>query len=564
MKTLKTPGKQTIRWMLLSAIIATALLAQACKGMYDNIGPYAGEEVVYPGRYDTIVAHIGFERVELDLMKAGRVPSDQINLGKANRTVVEYDDQQIVINSLVSWVEVRNLTLPKLYRIRVYAEDEHGNRSVPQEIAVIPYTAANVQSLAVASPRMLTSPNAAVLDWPTALSSILLDYQDLSFEYVDRDGNTVTGTRGANPRIFLTNLMPGQAAEVKLAYRVRPKVGNQPILDVVELERTLAIDMPTGSTPFSPAEKDVLEANGVSIFTADGVASVTKLTYPLHANTLQDLFYFPNVEEVDLTGGTIFEMTSLAYNRNGASSTVGGGSFPTFVRHVDRISDANAQPLVDLLESGQITKVRYVPNSLGIDQLLLPYDAQGRIEWVSLPNESPVSMTRFFVDGRVQDNAWNLDYVIPATDAPAGNGIEEPIKVTLKAKNASFALILPTEYRFNTDEYRYLKFKVYMPPKVQLSGAYDPYQRLWLRFMNYMWSFPGESTFGQQYWDYGWDDFRVPDSELQKWHDVTVDLSPAANRHTRVIVVNIGGEPSVTFAPPQDMVYYFSNFRFAK
>jgi len=171
---------------------------------------------------------------------------------------------------------------------------------------------------------------------------------------------------------------------------------------------------------------------------------------------------------------------------------------------------------------------------------------------------------KFFVDGRIQDNNWNTDYAIPATDAPAGSGITDPIKVTLRAKNASFAFILPTEYRFNTDAYRYLKFRVYMPAKTQLSGVYEPYQRLWMRFMNYMWAFSGESTFGQEYWDYGRDDFRIPDSELQKWHEVAVDLSPSANRHTRVIVVNIGGEPSMTFAPPNDMVYYFSNFRLVK
>jgi len=546
----------------LTAVLAAIVLAQACKGMYDNIEPYAGE-VVYPGRYDTVVAHIGFERVELDLMKAGRVPSDRIRMGKSTKTVVEYDDQQIVIDSLVSWVDVKNLTQPKLYRIRVHTMDEHGNRSIPQEIAVIPYTADNLQNLAVAPPRLLTSPTAAVLDWPSALSSILLDYQSLTFEYADKDGTAVSGTRGANPRIFAANLPAGQPFAIKLAYRIRPKVGGQPILDEVELEEELTIDMPTGSTPFGPAEKDVLEANGVSAFTADGVASVAKLTYPLHAGTLQDLFYFPNVGEVDLTGGNIFEMKTLAYDRNGATGTVGGGDFPAFVRRVAPIPEANAQSLVDLLESGQVTKVRYVPNSLGIDHLLQPYDAQGRIEWVSLPAESPIPM-KFFVDGRVQDNNWNLDHVIPATDAPAGIGITDPIKVTPKAKNASFAFILPVEYRFNTDEYRYLKFKVYMPAKAQLSGAYEPYQRLWMRFMNHMWAFPGESAFGQEYWDHGRDDFRIPDGELQTWHDVTVDMSQSANRHTRVIVVNIGGEPSVTFAPPQDMVYYFSNFRFAK
>src|SRR5690606_16678313 len=168
--------------------------------------------------------------------------------------------------------------------------------------------------------------------------------------------------------------------------------------------------------------------------------------YPLHANTLQDLFYFPSVEELDLTGGDIFEMKTHTYNRNGVVSTVGGGNFPLFVKHVSAISSANAQTMIDLLELGIIKKIKYIPNSLGIDHLLQPYDSQGIIEWVTMPNEVLIPM-KFFVDGRVQDaNNWRLDYVIPATSYPAGTDIVNPMRITLATKNGSFAFILPTQY----------------------------------------------------------------------------------------------------------------------
>ncbi|MEI5985475.1 DUF4998 domain-containing protein [Sphingobacterium sp. PU5-4] len=535
----------------------------SCKGMYDNIEPYSNE-VVYPAKYDTIVSKIGYERVELDLMKAGRFPSSQISMGKSSKTIVEYDDKQIVIDSLVSWVNVVNLTQPKLYRIKVYTIDEFNNKSVPQTIAVIPYTKGDVDNLVVASPRILTSPSAAVLDWTTSLSSILLDYNSMKYEYTDKSGTKVTGYKEGNPRIFAANLNAGQPFNIQLTYNIVPKVNGKPILDSVQLVSPLTINMPTGSTPFNAAERDILAANGVTTFTADGVASIKKLTFPVHTNTLQDLFYFSGVEELDLTGGDIFDLKTQAYNRNSISKTIGGGDYLPFIRKVTPITDANAQTMVDLLTLGLIKKVKYVPNSMGIDHLLQPFEAAGVIEYVTVPNESLIPMN-FFLDGKIQDaNSWALDLVNPATSYPAGTGIVNPIKATMKGKNGTFVFVLPKEYRFNLPEYRFLKFKVYSPAKSAISGVYAPYQRLWPRFMNYLWAFNTESTFGQELWNTNANDYKIADENLQKWTDVTIDLNTLMNRHTRVIAMNIGGEPSLTFNPPAEITYYFANFRFSK
>lgn len=79
-----------------------------------------------------------------------------------------------------------------------------------------------------------------------------------------------------------------------------------------------------------------------------------------------------------------------------------------------------------------------------------------------------------------------------------------------------------------------------------------------------MWSFSGNSNFGQEYWDYSADNFKIADADLQKWTDVKIDLSSAENKHNRVILLNIGGEPSLNFNTSSNIIYYFSDFRFSK
>src|SRR5450759_754089 len=170
----------------------------------------------------------------------------------------------------------------------------------------------------------------------------------------------------------------------------------------------------------------------------------------------------------------------------------------------------------------------------------------------------------FQLDGVVQDNNWKIDITYPAPDAPEGVGLENVYTTVLKGRSASFVFALPKEYQFNIKEYRYLKMKVYAPAKTSFAGEYSPYQRIWTRFMNNLWSFGGNSSFGQEYWEFSKDQFWIDDANLQKWTDITIDMSNALNRHNRVIVLNIGGEPSPTWPPPVDIVYYFANIRFAK
>lgn len=551
----------------LSTIVVPALIVlftQACKGIYDNIEPYLGEKV-YPAKFDTIAAKIGFERVELDLMKAGRISSEHIYMGKAKKTIIEYDGKRVQIDSIVSWVSVDSLVQPKLYRIKVYTEDEYGNKSVPQEAAVIPYTRDKLNNLAMKDPRIQASPVAAVLDWPEGLSSILLDYVDLSYSYVDGTGGERKGERSASPRIFASNLKAGTQVDVNFTYRVVPKVDGVSILDTVDLAHPVSFNMPTATTPFNPSEPSILRANGVSEFTAVGVASVKKLVFPVHTNSLSDLFYFSNLEEIDLTGGELFKMESKYYNKNGVIATVGGIDLPTFVRRSGDMVSANAQFLVDLIEGGFVKKVKYIPNSMGIDHLISKYTDGGVVELVNT-DEDVLLPHNFLLPGQFENNTWwNVTLDKKPTTVPAGSNIIDPFKVTLERSHASVLYLLPAEYQYNTKEYKYLKFKVYAPDVSFFPGQYSNFKRIWPRFMTNTWSLPNENAWGRNLWDSGKDNFKIADSDLGKWVEMTVDVSRMHDLKNRVIILNIGGEFRInTWAPPKPIVYYFANVRLSK
>lgn len=230
---------------LIFLIFLVACLG-SCKRQFDIIGDYVNEEIIYPGRFDTIIARVGVERVELDLLKAGRLPASQIRLGKAKNTVVEYDDVKLVYDSVCSWVNIKNLSQPKMYRFTVYTTDENGNKSVPQKIAVKPYSKSDFEYLLMASPRVTSSPWAIDLKWPQP-SSVLLQYIDLTYKYTDRNGDQITGEliEGVLPNIQMENLEPGHDYSIEIWYTVVPKADSEQILDTTVLKNNYVLRTPT-------------------------------------------------------------------------------------------------------------------------------------------------------------------------------------------------------------------------------------------------------------------------------------------------------------------------------
>lgn len=600
-----------MRYLIIFLTVFVSVNYLSCTGQYDNVDEFAGE-VVYPARFDTIIGRIGFERVELELMKAGRIPSSKINLGKASKTVIECGSQKWVFDSVCSWVNIPDLKDSKLYRFKAYTIDDYGNMSVPQEIALIPFTAQDRDLVGVASPKLLVSPHSLIAEWPNGLNSVVMDYKSLSYNYVDKDGiarkDSTFGTR-----FFCSNLAPGAEVTINVNFKVIPILSDgSKVLDTVIVSKPIVVIMSTPETSFSPSEAVSLRANGITSFTSAAVQSIKKLTFPLHTGTFMDLFYFPSLEYLDLTGEGLDKiLPTLVYKGNTVTSQCGGGVWQPFMIRVEKPKDlkiSGLDMLKDLLESGQLKKVRYIPNSMGLDKLLEPYIASGVVEFVKdndpIYPESVFVHPQCFVNGQVQANDWEIlnyysgDYLPrqgfsdvlgnfnPNNQIVNGDPIDLQLnqliesdgkniyKCIVRKRSASFAMCLPKEYMFDSKRYRYLKFKMFCGSSVTtMTGSYSTFLRPWIRPMNHMWAFGGNSIYGQGYWAV--DLPEISKAEIRsKWKEYVVDMNAnnywendnTSDRRNRVIVFNIGHEPSgeLDYKENDQIVIYFADIRFSK
>jgi hypothetical protein len=250
------------RIMLIKCISRTAftfccmaVLFSCNEDIYDNVKEYAKEEIVYPAHFDTIIAYVGFERVEIDLCKAGRIPAGKMKLGKAKRTIVEFSnngrDTTIVYDSVCSWVRIDNLKLPNIYRFKIYTDngEEYGDRSIPVEVAITPYTETDLQAMSLPDPVVMSSTTSAQVQWKSSMSSDLGDILSWRYEYVDRDGVTVTGGDvNSTPSFFIENVSPGSSTMVNITSWIIPRVNYERILDSVEWTFPVTVNL-VGTEP---------------------------------------------------------------------------------------------------------------------------------------------------------------------------------------------------------------------------------------------------------------------------------------------------------------------------
>jgi hypothetical protein len=243
-----------------TAILSSAL--NSCTDIYDNIKDFSVEEIVYPAHFDTIYGSIGFERVEIDLCKAGRIPSSKMKLGKAKKTIIEFSnngvDTTIVIDSICSWVNVGGLTLPNIYRFKIYTSDEFGDKSTPKDIALVPYTIDDRDAMSLPEPSVLSSTTSAQVQWKSSLSSDMCDILNWSYSYVDRSNDTVRGS-GENdaPAFFIENVTPGTPATVNILTTIIPKIDGIRILDTIKWLFPVTVDI-TGTKPIIFLDKPYL------------------------------------------------------------------------------------------------------------------------------------------------------------------------------------------------------------------------------------------------------------------------------------------------------------------
>lgn len=615
-----------IKWLtVIIVLLLTLIVNYACdEDMHDALKKFATEETVYPAAFDTIYATIGYERAEIDLRSDGRIPASSMDKSKAKKTVIIYDEDSssptvIEIDSVCSYVNVTGLTQPRLYRIKIYTEDEYGSRSIPQEVSVVPYTSYDkeVLSQGILDPVTSMAPTALVMEWPTGLNTIMMEYHGLSYEYQDQSGEILSGTRLKDPRIYSSNLPAGEEVIFNMEYKVLPILDNgAKLLDTIEVQKPFIVQMPTPDQQFIPQELNILRANGITRFTTEAVSEIEELVYPMNMTTFADLFFFPNVHSLDLTGkGLKGVLETYTYSRNNVTSIVGGGAWQEFMLPVDKPallrSPESLQTLLDMIESGQITKIRYIPKSRGFDfdAFLAPYVESGVVEL--LTNSHPSFPDRvfiepqFFVNGKVQtDNfTMNLSYsgeflprpgltditrFNPNNDRVNGSPVDLHLEQLIQNdgqniyrcvivnRNASFFFVLPRQWRYDNQRYPYLKFKMFIGSDKSLVSNIGGnnrhiYRAPWIRPMNKVWSSFPDGDYGQQEWDTGRQTSITDDEIRNLWHEYTINMSSndggdTSDRRNRVYVFNFGHEDGVTwnYDANNEVVIYIADVRLCK
>jgi len=638
---------------------------------YDNIKKYVSSEIIYPEKFDTISAAVGFERVEIYLTRAGRSDSIKYDPYKATKTIVEYDNIKKEYDGMVSWLNVDGLDLAKLYRFKVYTIDKYGNQSVPQEISCIPFTKEDRDAIVIADPKTILSPWGISFSWPSGLSSSGWNFVGCDYSFKDKDGKDIVGfmEEGGTLRFDATNLEPGSQLNLKFDINVLPILDEALILDTINFSQTIEIDVPTveeygqfltsreikswsndgekmtinwadvsdytmvNSTltywdrsdrdapvlkeikientetstnlpglileyidiysTYEPvggegalvdaktkqikpefADANAMAANGINKNTDP--FSVTKLTYPIHSDNFLDILYFPNVTEVDFTGGgaTIPTYTSTG---NNVSNVVGGVPWNFGFQRRDYEQSSNTfrnlkghNAVRKALEYGKINKIKYAAGTMGLESVLSSYGSITE----TLTSPAEILLTdNLFGQGLLVSTDWQCENVYMPGDIPAGAGAyTHAWKIVPKKKSASFCFLYPPEYKFNLTEYRYMKFRVHSPDK----SVFDPggtvahnFKRLWFRSRNGLWGHTPVAT-----WDSNNDEHnadrekgRIADNLLGTWIDYTYDLydiiKPTdAHPWYNIIVINIGGEPGTD--PPAEYPYYFLDIRWSK
>ncbi|MDR0835193.1 MAG: hypothetical protein LBN11_01255, partial [Tannerella sp.] len=255
---------------------------------------------------------------------------------------------------------------------------------------------------------------------------------------------------------------------------------------------------------------------------------------------------------------------------DGEKRTTGGCKFVPILKRYQSLAN-DAQFLATLLDRGEIEKIYYYPGTMGLDAILQPYVATGQVEFVPCPDDC-LFPNEFNVSVHVQEprNGYcDTKITYPATDAPAGVGLENIYKVHLIGPRPTLLFAFPSQYEINLQEYKYLKFKVYPPAKSKLAPFGSKYQRVWPRFLNAIWGndYSPAGGGGSGYWTYT---KMFDDNELQTWVDVTVNLAEANAFHNRAFWIGFNLEENsdnsnqTAAIEAADINYYVSNFRLAK
>ena len=586
--------------IFLPLVFFAACLFVSCSGLYDDIKKYEGV-IIYPGRFDTLIVKYGLERVEFELMKAGRLPSSEMKLSKAVKTVVEYDDKRLVWDEVRSWVPVEDLNEKRLYRFSIYTLDDKGNKSVPWETQLVPYTVMDRDLLDVVAPRQSLLSSSALIEWPNGLNSALSKFVGLCYSFTDNDGISHTDSlsyENADFRISFENLVPYSNNIVNFRYWLIPILsdGETAMIDTVLFEKPLNVLLDP-NLPFSPAERDMLIANGITNFTLGGIENVTSLSYAPHATDFSDLYFFERLKTLDLTAGVAsgnpIPLPTLSWPPQGTSrwplQINNGGFWKPYLKVIEPVTTRGKQTLIERLESGTIEKVYYMPGSMDLDATLAPYVTEGLVELVTAANYPEMFPATVQLDGAsllrmpgvgTNNFAAQIWYPYPkgSVDYPSELGLlyfEYPDVLKFKAgqdidcpltsdptfgasqNRPSLIFNVPAQYQIDTQTYPYFTFRVLIPSGQTCLLTYPAFRSLQFWVANYMDNYSIHNTGGypQNKWQPSGSNTNIhmtvsaPDG-YDQWHRVTVNFNawgtPVADRKVRTILIRPGAEQPLT------------------
>ena len=247
---------------IIPLLLAGLCFVIGCTGIYDNVKEFGSAETIYAGKLDGVQRiKYGFERIEVDLYKQGRVPASEMNLGRSTRTVIECEDfteegHRRVIDSLCSWINITGLTKSKNYTFTVYTEDKYGNQSLPFTFDATPYTSENLAALSLVSPKVTESVGSALVEWANPISSVAFKIEDYTYNYKDKDGKTMNGGgEGDLPSFLVENINPNTDINVNMTCRTVPSRLNtsdgtySPIIDTVEWSSSIVFQVSPDAKP---------------------------------------------------------------------------------------------------------------------------------------------------------------------------------------------------------------------------------------------------------------------------------------------------------------------------
>jgi hypothetical protein len=541
-----------------------------------------GEEV-YPGKVGDVLALPGREKVKLywQLNPDRRVTKTVItwNGGSIEKAVPE--GSGIKIDSIeISNNPSAGINLEEgVYVFSLYTLDKDGHRSIALEtlpVSIYGDVYVNALSARGITSMVMQSGGALRVNWQDTPADML--YSVVTYlNHTDSSDGVLKSDTVLNNATYsnLTGLKRLKEFSVKSIYQVG--------LDTASA---------TGSYYPPVVEKELLATNGFTELTHEKALSIKTFNFPLSlTSTLQDLYYFPDIQLLDLTEGTsVFPTTTYERTYTDATtgavtagpftSTVGGGDWPYFASGY--FADDSRAILRDLLAVGVIKKIKYKPYSYpGLDADFASYIESGVVELT----EPDPNVTEFLipdnlrVDYRVQDNTQGATVefspdgsIVPDEIAAQFSGeLKNVYKVTVNSKNSTIAFSLPAGVQFGFVPYGHVKADFYIHTTNsdytwmnQGIGQINNYKLLRINRLTELEAFPDHSPFNfyQSLWNTG----TYPDADLGvMWKNFDWNLVTVPGEHIRVITIQMGNDDVLWGLPGgKTLTYYIANLRLTK